>query len=211
MALPAKQQAQQISTLTDRITRLTEALRPASDDMVAARILAMHNAGMAFPQSVKADVAVKAYVFALRNSSMQALKAVSVKLLQGEVPGLTRFLPTPAELAALVKAEQARIAGEVHDAKMTLEALQFRPVHRSEEERERIRARVAAFRESVRLEKQKVDTIAIADDEEKREYWRRIMAIGDAKNITPEQRAFRDQVHAAIVSDDEDGFDDAKA
>lgn len=127
---------------------MNEQLRPASEDAIASAIIKLAGSGLAFPPGLRADGAAKVYGFALRGVSIEALKRTVIRIVQGEIPTVRDFLPTPPALAALVKSEAREIWMDRERLISIKDALEFkRPGNqRTEEEK----ARVAAMVEQVK-------------------------------------------------------------
>lgn len=87
------------------ISSLTEQLQPLSDDGNVARVLSLHNAGLAWPLGIDGHTAAKVYGFALKGLPGEALKRAVTRIIRGEVEEITRFMPTPPQLANLVRKE----------------------------------------------------------------------------------------------------------
>lgn len=104
----------QTSTLDRQITELSEILAPSASDAVAYALKAMGEAGMSVPTSIKPDESVAVYRFAMQGLPAIALRAATEKLIRGEYdrPCLG-IIPTPPELAALVRIEAASYRGDM--------------------------------------------------------------------------------------------------
>lgn len=92
-------------TLDEKISAVTKLLSHASDDAISSAMIKLAGAGLAFPPGIDPTNAAKVYKFALRGVPLEALKRVVVRIVQGEIEGVSNFLPTAPALAALVKAE----------------------------------------------------------------------------------------------------------
>ena len=109
--------------MTSEISSLTEQLQPASDDAIAARIQSLRNSGLSWPQGLDGKAAASVYVFALKGLPGEALKRTVTKIIQGEVAGITSFMPTPPQLAVMVRMEARPLVDARARARETLESL----------------------------------------------------------------------------------------
>lgn len=188
--------ASQLSTLAEKISAASDRLKPASEDMIAATLIRLEGTGMTYAPSVKN--ARKAYAFALKNIPAEAFRAVTQKLVQGEYQ---RFkvdqIPIPAELAGLCREEARKLiddAARLREAYDTMASTSRRSI--PEDERERVRARIAHIRTQRQIDKatQGLDPGRPMDDEEAARF-KAILGLPDRKEITPENLAYR----AAVV------------
>lgn len=183
------------STLQREISNLRASLQPASEDAIAARIIAMHEAGLSYPQAINPKKARAAYSFALRGCAIEALRITSIKILRGEIPTIRRFLPTPPELAALVREEHSRLSSEARSARDQLEALEYQPQpKRTPEEQARAEAVVARARNLIKSSARPADGISNSDPE----YWSKIAALKDRPHVYPEHEKFRERVKSTL-------------
>lgn len=134
----------QLSILDDQITAVNDALRPASDDAIAAAIIKLAGAGLAFPTGIKPEGAARVYQFALRGISIAALKSTVIKIIQGEYPNSQEFIPKPPMLAAYARAAARELWNDRERLISIKEAREFKLPNRqrSEEEIARVRALV---------------------------------------------------------------------
>lgn len=151
----------QLSTLSDKISAVNDLLTPASDNSIASAVIKLAGIGLPFPPGLDPEKAALVYQFALRGVAHEAIKRVVLKITQGEVPSVMKFLPAPPELAALCKAEAREIWTDRERLIALKEAMEFkRPGGlRTEEEKARVRAMVdqvkrnaAALRDEVKDE-----------------------------------------------------------
>lgn len=105
------------------ISSLTEQLQPASDDAVTARILSLHNAGLAWPPGIDGKSAARVYGFALKGLPGEALKRTVTRIIRGEVEEIKSFMPTPPQLAVMVRMEARPLLDARARARETIESL----------------------------------------------------------------------------------------
>lgn len=138
------------STLNDRLTVVNEQLIPASGDAIAAGVLRLHRAGMAYPPGLDQHRAGDVYRYALKGLAIEGLKRALEKLIQGQIPNVNRdFIPTPPSLAAIVRIECAALWAERDRVRTAIESM--KPVEKpapSEEQRQRVRALVQQVKDS---------------------------------------------------------------
>ena len=67
--------------------------------------------------------AASVYVFALKGLPGEALKRTVTKIIQGEFEGITGFMPTPPQLAVMVRMEARPLLDARASARETLESL----------------------------------------------------------------------------------------
>lgn len=190
MSLPAQQ-----STLQQQITALTKQLAPATFDEIDVVLNGLMDGGMMFPATIKAKDKIGEYRKAMSDCPSVGLRKVSVKLKRGEYDNVNlAFIPLPAELAAMARAE-ARTEREdrqrLRERAKAIEEQSARPEPRDPE----MIARVKAARE--RYMARHADEKAMGQapekpmDEERAAYLQQIMAMRDAPEISAEQAAFR--------------------
>lgn len=111
-------------TLTQQITVVTEQLRPASPDAIAAAVLQLARDGMSYPPSLDKNTAGQSYYFALRGVAIEGLRRGFSAVRQGTIPGISRdFIPTPAALGAICRKEAAELWREKDRLRLTQESL----------------------------------------------------------------------------------------
>lgn len=199
--LPATQNSQ-LSTLRREIGELDEKLLRASDDAVMARVLFLTRSGLKFPAELDAARAPQIYAFALKGCSLEALKTVCERIVQGRVEHIRSFMPTAPELAALVRAEGAVLALDLARARATLDAIQENTQEKpvvDEAARARIRAKLQDFRMNHKQRKQEENAGGkIVLDHERAERMKAIMAMPDAVEPTQEVLAYRRLIENAL-------------
>ena len=188
--------------MTRQIGELREKLARASDDAVTARILFLTRSGLKFPAEMDATKAAQIYAFALKGCSLEALKTVCERIVQGRVEGIRRFMPTSPELAALVRAEGAVLSSDLARATATLDAIQAntqQPPVVDEAARRRVVAKLQDFRMNHKQRKAEENAGGkIILDHERAERMKAIMAMPDASEPTQEVLAYRRLIDAAL-------------
>lgn len=129
-----------VSILEQKISSAIEDVKPASESAISARLLKLEAAGMSYDSKIQNPA--KVYWFALRNLPWVSIRHVTEKLISGEYPKHTRYIPIPAEMAALVRSHASALYDTLARLKLTSEALRGEPDKDPEElERERIAIR----------------------------------------------------------------------
>ncbi len=121
----------------------------------------------------------------------------------GEFDKFRGFMPTPSEFAEIVRNEQRSISEDLARARAKMEALTPEPVvEKSAEARARVRALREAFLAEHKADLERRHPAAVPEvfDEDRAEYFSRIMALKDAPVITAEQTAERNKRAAQIAS-----------
>ena len=118
-----------------------------------ARVLSLHNAGLGWPQGIDGKSAPKVYGFALKGLPGEALKRAVTKIIRGEIDGVTKFMPTPPELANLVRAEARPLIEDRARARETLDAYERGLPEKTPEAKARVRAMVDAFKRDHKAQK----------------------------------------------------------
>jgi len=162
--------------------------------------------GMMVPKTIAAEDFIEEYSIALNGVPVHGLAVVVAKLKRGEYPNIpVEFMPLPAALAAMARAETKTIVDDlvrVRERKETLLDLN-RQADVPTEERQRQVERVRALRKSF-LKQRKQEKSAAAGavhepmDSAKAEYWSKISNLPDATEIDADQRAFRRQIENEI-------------
>lgn len=199
--LPTTQNSR-LSILTQEIGDLQSKLARATDDAVMARVLFLTRSGLKFPAELDAARAPQIYAFALKGCSLEALKIVCERIVQGRVETIRSFMPTAPELAALVRAEGAVIASDLARASATLDAIQAnaqQPPVVDEAARRRVVAKLQDFRMNHKQRKQEENAGGkIVLDHERAERMKAIMAMPDAVEPTQEVLAYRRLIEHAL-------------
>ena len=192
-----------LSTLHNEITDLQRKLSPAGDETVAKALSTLRTAGLRAPEGIPAAEINKVYSFALSGLAGYALNKTIRRIIQGEIEGITAFIPTPPELAKLTRAEQAKITEDLIRARKIAEALS--PPERqmlSPEAKARMKALWDNFRLENKLWKER-ERGTLAPDlpltPEREDELRRMLALKDADNITAEQMAFRRRIEMKLA------------
>lgn len=197
------------STLAAQITVVTDRLAPVGDDAIAKALRSLQTAGLGLPASVNPKDMNKVYSYALQGLSHEALMVAVRKLVRGEYDiDRKAFIPTPPELAAMVRSEARVITDDLVRLKQKAEAirLQSKPsttegTARDPKARERVQALLGQFRASVAASKAQ-ERGAVADDSvspEMADMWAKIMDLPDAKEVGIEQVQYRNAVRAKLA------------
>jgi len=193
-----------LSTLQQRITAIADRMAPAGDDGVAKALRTLQTGGLALSANIKPKDMNTVYSYALSGLSHDALTTVCKKLVRGEYDiDRKAFIPLPPEMAAMVRAEQRLISDDLSRARASLASMQPEaPVERSPEEQARVKELRLQFLNAHQDLKERnglapaVETL----DEDKAEYFSRIMSLKDAPIISAEQHAERQKRAAQIAS-----------
>lgn len=150
------------------------------------------------------------YTYALGGLSHDALNIAVKKIIRGEYNINRAFIPTPPELAAIVRAEAKVITDDLVRLKATAEAMRpEEPAKVSEEGKARIRKMLEEYRASHRLAKEAERGNVVPEvTPERIDMLSRIMALPDAKEITAEQMANR-RAAAALIERNSGNAEDA--
>lgn len=189
-------------TLDQQITLAQGRLEAGTDEDIARIIQSLQTAGFGMSTNIDVKASVEVYTFALAGLSKQAISTVVRKLIRGEYENTKPFIPSPPEFATLVRREMAFLHSHVADLKLRKDSIasanEVRAREKTEEEKARGRAMIAKFQ----AESQASDAL-VADepiDEERAEYWRKIMELKDAPEKNEDFTGFRNQI-AKYVSD----------
>lgn len=160
----------QLSILNDRLTEATELVKTASDDAIKAKLLSLKKSGLEWPPGVEAANAPAIYAFALKRCSLYALKTAAERIIQGE-EGVTRYIPTPPALAALVRKIAAPLYSDLARIRETIQTIEegkrlAAPPDDRDAEKARMRARLAEFREGVARVRKEMDPIPLRTEAE---------------------------------------------
>ncbi|WP_234840044.1 hypothetical protein [Sinorhizobium meliloti] len=195
-----------LSTLQQQITATAERLRPCGDDGVAKALKTLQTAGLALASTISPSDAQTVYGYALAGLSHEALTTACKKLIRGEY-NIDRkaFIPIPAELAAMVRAEQRLISEEHVRLKDTIASIELsRPENGTADDpeaRARVRKMLEGFRSWRQAEKEKETRGGIPEmppSPEEIERWKKIMDLPDARSVSAEQMAYRRKVEMDI-------------
>lgn len=148
--LPAKTQ---ISSLDQKITNLTETLRPRADGALLRCIEMLLTAGFAFPSAMDPKKGIEIYRFALADLPAVGVQRATKKLIKGEYGRSDHgFLPRPPEFAEMARAEASILSDDLRRAREHRETLAEKIVRRppvTEEQRARVRAMVASVTQNL--------------------------------------------------------------
>ena len=199
-----------LSTLEQQITAVSGRLRPAGDDAVAKALRSLQAAGLGLPAGIEPKGVGMIYTYALGGLSHDALNIAVKKIIRGEYNINRAFIPTPPELAAIVRAEAKVITDDLVRLKATAEAMRpAEPAKVSEEGKARIRKMLEEYRASHRLAKEAERGNVVPEvTPEKIAMLSRIMALPDAKEITAEQMANR-RAAAVLIERNSGNAEDA--
>ncbi|WP_322884284.1 hypothetical protein U8C35_09645 [Sinorhizobium medicae] len=191
-----------LSTLQQQITATAERLRPCGDDGVAKALKTLQTAGLALSSTIAPGDAQTVYSYALAGLSHEALTTTCKKLIRGEY-NIDRkaFIPIPAELAAMVRAEQRLISEEHVRLRDTIASIELsRPENGTTEDpeaRARVRKMLEGFRSWHQGEKEKETGGYVPEmppSPEEIERWKKIMDLPDARSVSAEQMAYRRKI-----------------
>lgn len=191
-----------LSTLQQRITAIADRMAPAGDDGVAKALRTLQTGGLALSANIKAKDMNTVYSYALSGLSHDALTTVCKKLVRGEYDiDRKAFIPLPPEMAAMVRAEQRFISDDLSRARASLASMQPEaPVERSAEEQARVRSLRLGFLNKHQEYKERNGLAPTPEtfDEDKAEYFKRILSLKDAPCVTAEQMIERNKRAAQI-------------
>lgn len=190
-----------LSTLNAEITALTDRLALAQDVHVTEAIRSLLSAGLSLPGGMDASKAPEIYAYALSKVSATGVRKAVAKLVRGEYDLRNKaFIPTPPEFADLARHETREIVDDLSRLKARREALtaEREPDH-DEATKARIRQLLKNFRSSREAEKAQNRELAEPMDDDRAEYWRSIMALKDADNVTEEQMQFRRRIEKRVA------------
>lgn len=191
--------AKQLNTTTT-IGRLSEQLFVADNDLIEQSVLSLIAFGLSLPSTISPSDIRKVYGFALAGIAQGAVRIATEKLMRGEYgPDYTDFIPTPPRLASFAQIEQQRIVQD-----LTREKAKANPRKDDErttpiptdEERARVREKLAAFRLQSAEFRRPADKPVTALTEERREYFRQILSMPDRAAITAEEMQHRNRIIA---------------
>lgn len=187
----------QLSNLTKEIGAHIEALAPPSIENIATGLNYLLSGGMALPGTIKPADMIEVYAKTLLEVPACGFRTVLSKLRHGHYDNINlAFIPLPNELAAMSRAEAKGKREDLirlRDKQRTLEELQSLPAPVTSDVKQRIRNMVAQFKAEVEAQK----ASAIPQEpitEEKAEYYRQIMSLRDASDLSAEQMAYRRKI-----------------
>lgn len=191
------------STLAVRITEAESQLRAPSTDEILVGLKWLLDAGIAYSVTLAPGEQSAAYLSILKGVPMCGLRRALTKFRNGEYENANyAFIPLPAELAAMARAEAKAERDDLvrlRDTKRTLDERSQEPAKVSEEGKARIRKMLEEYRASHRLAKEAERGNVVPEvTPEKIAMLSRIMALPDAKEITAEQMANR-RAAAALI------------
>ncbi|MFC3072372.1 hypothetical protein [Shinella pollutisoli] len=163
-------------------------------------IRSLLSAGLSLPGNMDASKSPEIYAYALSKVSATGVRKAVAKLVRGEYDLRNKaFIPTPPEFADLARHETREIVDDLSRLKARREALtaEKAPDH-DEATKARIRQLLKNFRSSREAEKVQNRELAEPMDDDRAEYWRSIMALKDADNVTEEQMQFRRRIEKRV-------------
>lgn len=85
--------------------------------------MSLRNAGLEWPPGIDGKTAARIYSFALKGLPGEALKSAVMKIIRGEFESIGRYMPTPPQLAVMVRMEARPLLDARARARETLESL----------------------------------------------------------------------------------------
>lgn len=172
-------------------------------DEILAGLKWVLDVGMSYPVSLPSGEEEEAYLAVLKTVPTCGLRKALTKLRNGEYENINlAFIPLPAELAAMARAEAKAERDDLvrlRDTKRTLDERSQEPAKVSEEGKARIRKMLEEYRASHRLAKEAERGKVMPEvTPEKIAMLSRIMALPDVKEVTAEQMANRRAASALI-------------
>lgn len=196
-----------LSTLDQEITALTEQLQPSRPEFIAECLHKLKSGGMLVPKSISAAEFLNEYTIALNGVPIHGLMVAVAKLKRGEYPVPSDFMPLPAALAAMARAECRVMIDDIarlREKKNTLEFIAA-PPEVTTEERKRQVERVRDMRKNFLRQHQESKTATFAAghipmDNDQADYWSKIQDLPDAKSVDADQAAFRRKIAGEIAA-----------
>ncbi len=179
-----------------QITEAENQLRAPVTDEIIAGLKWLLDAGISYSITLPNGEEETAYMAILKGVPMCGLRRALTKFRNGEYQNMNySFIPLPAELAAMARAEAKMERDDLvrlRDTKRTLDERSQETAKVSEEGKARIRKMLEEYRASHRLAKEAERGQVVPEvTPEKIAMLSRIMALPDAKEITAEQMANR--------------------
>lgn len=170
--------------------------------------MSLRNGGLDWPQGMDIKTAARVYGFALKGLPIKALKDTITKILRGEVEGITKFMPTPPQLAVMVRMEARLLVDARARARETIESL---TVNHGETARDpasvaRVRALVRKVKDGaaeVREASRRGYTADLPISHEQAETYKRMLELPDRPGADDaDTAAFRRRIVAKIENAD---------
>lgn len=185
-----------------QITEVENELRNPTHDEILAGLKWLMDAGMAYSVSLKSGEEETAYLSILKAVPTCGLRKALTKLRHGLYENINHaFIPLPAELAAMsraeAKAERDHLT-RLNETRRTLEDNAKPAPEVSDEAKARIKAMLSSFRAAHQEAKLMARGGHIPMTPEKAAMLAKIMDMPDAKNVTAEQQAYRRKVAADL-------------
>lgn len=193
----------QLSTLQQEISALTRQLAPASEDEIVLVLNGLMDGGMLFPASIRAKDKIGEYHKAMADCPSVGLRKAAIKLKRGEYDNINlAFIPLPAKLAAMARAEarsEREDRARLRERVKAIEEQESKPAPRDPNVIARIRAKHQAFKQDHAAAKAISEIPPQPISAEKAEYYSKIMALNDAPGgPDAEQSAFRRKIAGDI-------------
>jgi len=161
--------------------------------------------GMAYPTTIPAGEETAAYVSVLSSVPSCGLRKALSRFRNGQYENINlAFIPLPAELAAMSRAEAKTERDDLmrlRETKQTLDDRRAEQTTVSEEGRARVRKMLEVFRSEHRARKEAERGPVVEDvpTPEQIERWKKIMSMPDApRELTAEEHAHRRTIAAKI-------------
>ncbi|WP_250941060.1 hypothetical protein [Allorhizobium sonneratiae] len=192
--------------MSQEIGVLTEQLKPVEQSGISKYLLSMRKAGMSLPPGIKPEDLEAVYGYALSDVPTFGLKRTVEKIIKGEYDIERGFIPRPPELASMARAEARTIREDLirlREKERAIRELQVKPEPISEEARSRVRSILGRFRAGHEAQKaqQRGHAAPAPMSADKAEYWRKIEALKDAREVSTEQQAFRNKIQMEMPED----------
>lgn len=196
-----------------QITEAENQLRAPLMDEILVGLNWLLDAGISYSITLKSGEEENAYLSILKGVPMCGLRRALTKFRNGEYENMNySFIPLPAELAAMARAEAKMERDDLvrlRDTKRTLDERSQETAKVSEEGKARIRKMLEEYRASHRLAKEAERGNVVPEvTPEKIAMLSRIMALPDAKEITAEKMANR-RAAAALIERNSGNAEDA--
>ncbi|MBO0141486.1 hypothetical protein JZX87_09960 [Agrobacterium sp. Ap1] len=162
---------------------------------------------MNYPPSIAKTKAIEEYSKVLSAVPSCGLRRAMTKLKHGQYENINLdFIPTPANLAAMARAEAKVTIDDLtrlREKQATLRDLHDKPEPVSEEARARVRSMLGRFNANHEAHKAQQRGYVAPEpmSDEKAEYWRKIEAMKDAPEVTDEHQQFRNKINMETPED----------
>ena len=191
-------------TLVEQITEAENALRIPARDEILAGLKWLLDTGISYPVSLPHGEEEDAYLAVLKNVPVCGLRKVLSKIRNGQYENFNyAFIPLPAELAAMSRAEAKTERDDLvrlRETRQTLES-NTKPAVHDEATKARIGKMLEAFRAEHRARKEAERGVVVEEEDspEQIERWEKIMAMPDAaRELSADEIAHRRTVSAKL-------------